>query len=102
MPPTMRLNNSFGVKESTRFRCLSLDIYICIYNRVNFSLSLFPFSFFLSFFDLETGFCLEPVTILPALSCLPSGPFQRDATFNLPDENFIRAIPRPWNAFGGR
>lgn len=40
IPPTMRLNNSLGVKESrniTSFRCLSLRIY----NRVDFlSLSL--------------------------------------------------------------
>lgn len=56
IPATMRLNNSFGAKESTRFRCLSLDITVSIF----FSFPLSLFSVFLSSFDLETGFCLDP------------------------------------------
>lgn len=43
IPATMRLNNSFGAKESTRFRCLSLDITVSIFFSFPLSLSFLFF-----------------------------------------------------------
>ena len=89
IPATMRLNNSFGAKESTRFRCLSLDITVSIF----FS---FPLSLSFLFFFPPLTWKPDSVWTRNNSSCslvFTFGPFQRDATFNLPDENFIRAIP---------